>query len=254
MPSLILPFSLQYTQLILSSIKFLQIFLNSKHCLLMESSEPLSVESFSYRWLVNLKPAHESFDGSSVRTSLDASDEASFIEMDPRMPPSRRFSPNRGNSASQDFKFDFPGVSPSSPALVHADELFCDGYVLPLFLDPSKMKAYETSNSTPSRPGSLKLMSSKSCSPPSSKTRCGKLSKRMFGKYMDFLRPLYRIFRAGRSSFRAEYGDARGPGMRNWVYPEEASSPTISEDCRRSFDSESSIYEAVLHCKRSFGG
>ncbi|KAI3425425.1 uncharacterized protein J3R85_010356 [Psidium guajava] len=223
----------------------------------MESSDPLSVESFSYRWLVNSKPAHENFDG-SARTSLDASDEAYFIEMDPRMPPSRRFSRNRGNSASQDFRFDFPGVSPSSPALVHADELFSDGYVLPLFLDPSRMKAYEMSNSTPPRPGSLKLvMSSKSCSPPS-KIRCGKLSKRMFQKYMDFLRPLYRIFRAGRSSFRAEFGDARASGMRNWVYPEEASSPRISKaysanDGRKSFDSESSIYEAVLHCKRSFG-
>ncbi|KAL3714236.1 hypothetical protein ACJRO7_006212 [Eucalyptus globulus] len=225
----------------------------------MESSEPLSVESFSYRWLVNLKPARESFDGSSVRTSLDVSDEASFIEMDPRMPPSRRFSQNRGNSASQDFKFDFPGV-PSSPALVHADELFSDGYMLPLFLEHSKMKAYEPSNSTPTQPGSLKLImsSSTSCSPPSSKTRCRKLSKRMFHKYMDFLRPLYRIFRAGRSSFRAEFGDKKGPGIRNWVYPEEASSPRISEACsandlRRSFDSESSIYEAVLHCKKSFG-
>ncbi|KAJ6764871.1 KINASE REGULATOR-LIKE PROTEIN putative-RELATED [Salix koriyanagi] len=111
----------------------------------MEASQPISIESFSYSWLVNLKPSLESLDN-SFRASLDASDEASFIEMDPRMPPSKRFFIN-----SQDFKFDFP-ISQSPLTLVHADELFSNGYVMPLFIDPLKMEAYDVSDSTSALP------------------------------------------------------------------------------------------------------
>ncbi|KAE8678274.1 G-type lectin S-receptor serine/threonine-protein kinase [Hibiscus syriacus] len=69
----------------------------------MEASQQLSIESFSYSWLVNLKPSSDGLDV-SLRASLDACDEASsFIEMDPRMPPSNRFFRH-----SQDFMFDFP--------------------------------------------------------------------------------------------------------------------------------------------------
>ena len=113
----------------------------------METSQPLSIESFSYSWLVNLKPSLDSLD-SSLRASLDACDEASFIEMDPRMPPSRRFFRN-----SQDFKFDFP-ISQTPLTLVHADELFFNGYVMPFFVNPLKMEPYEVSDSTSTLPTS----------------------------------------------------------------------------------------------------
>ena len=109
----------------------------------METSHPLSIESFSYSWLVNLKPSLESLDG-SLRTSLDASDEtSSFIEMDPRMTPSKRFFRN-----SQDFKFDFP-ISQSPRTLVDADELFSNGYLMPLFVESLKMEAFEASDVIP---------------------------------------------------------------------------------------------------------
>jgi hypothetical protein len=221
----------------------------------METSQPLSIESFSYSWLVNLQPSLESLD-SSFRASLDASDEASFIEMDPRMPPSKRFFRN-----SQEFKFDFP-VSQSPLTLVHADELFSNGYVMPLFVDPLTIEPYEVSDSTAALPTSShppKTVVS-ACKPRrcSSLRRCRTVSKQIIQKYLDFLRPFYRRFRGHRSSSRAENIDSKVQVMKSWEYSAETS-PRISvansvDDCwRRSCDSESSIYEAVLHCKRSNG-
>ncbi|KAJ6340531.1 hypothetical protein OIU77_008320 [Salix suchowensis] len=194
----------------------------------METSQSLSIESFSYSWLVNLKPSLESLD-SSLRASIDAPDEAFFIEMDPRMPPSKRFFGN-----SQDFKFDFP-ISQSPLTLVHADELFSNGYVMPLFFDPLRIEAYEVSDSIPS-PSHLFPRT----------------------KNHGFSLPFFRRIRGHRSSSRAESIDSKVQAMKSWVCSAETS-PRISvansaDDCwRRSCDSDSSIYEAVLHCKRSNG-
>ncbi|XP_062120293.1 probable membrane-associated kinase regulator 6 [Humulus lupulus] len=227
----------------------------------METShQSLSIESFSYSWLVNLKvPSLESLDN-SLRTSLDASDEAnSFIEMDPRMPPSKRFFRN-----SQDFKFDFP-TSPSPLTFVHADELISNGYLMPLFLDPLKMEVYEASSSNESMSIINSLHSPKPGVPAdnsdaSSLRRCRRLlSRRIIQKYLNFLRPLYRRIRGHNkaSAKAAVHVDKRG---KNRVYSSETASPRISvaysadNDCwRKSCDSDSSIYEAVLHCKRSIG-
>ncbi|XP_057995125.1 probable membrane-associated kinase regulator 6 isoform X1 [Hevea brasiliensis] len=219
----------------------------------METSQPLSIESFSYRWLVNLKPSLESLDN-SLRASLDASDEASFIEMDPKMPPSKRFFRN-----SQDFKFDFP-ISQSPLTVVHADELFCNGYLKPLFVDPLKVDTYEVSDSNSAIPSSShtpKAVVSVRKTRSSSLRRCRTLSKQIFQKYFEFLRPLYRRIRGHRSSSRAESMDTNVQVVKSWLYSAETS-PRISvaysvDDWRRSCDSESSIYEAVLHCKRSIG-
>ncbi|KAL5540305.1 hypothetical protein UlMin_024421 [Ulmus minor] len=221
----------------------------------METSQPLSIESFSYSWLVNLKPSLESLDN-SLRTSLDASDEASFIEMDPRMPPSKRFFRN-----SQDFKFDFP-TSPSAFGLVHADELISNGYLMPLFLDPLKMEAFEASSSTQNLP--ISSHSTKPVVPTrnsdcSSLRRCRRLSKRIIHKYLSFFRPLYRRIRGhpNKESSKAAGHEKRVQVVKNRVYHSETTSPRISvaysadDYWRKSCDSDSSIYEAVLHCKRS---
>ncbi|KAF5732399.1 hypothetical protein HS088_TW18G01094 [Tripterygium wilfordii] len=218
----------------------------------METSSPLSVESFSYSWLVNLKPSLESLDN-SLSASFDASDEASFIEMDPRMPPSKRFL--IGNSL--DLKFDFPTSSQSPLTLVDADEIFCNGYVMPLFVkqlnidDISTHEASDDSSTTPKMPEEKSAIQSSKlrCS---SLRRCRRLSKQIFRKYLDFVRLLCRKIRGRRSSSKPENVDKRV--KKNWVYSAETS-PRISvsysaDDWRRSCDSDSSIYEAVLHCKR----
>ncbi|KAJ7969857.1 putative Membrane-associated kinase regulator-like protein [Quillaja saponaria] len=215
----------------------------------METTQPISIESFSYSWLVNIKPSLESLDN-SLSAALDASDEASFIEMDPRMPPSKRFFKN-----SMDFKFDFP----NSQSLVHADELFSDGYLLPFFVDSMKMEAYQAADFIPSsQPSSSHAQKDvlPTCPSKCASLRKGKgLSKRLFHKYLYFLRPWYRRLRGQKSNSRAENVAKRVRAVKDWDYMSEAS-PRISvaysaENWRRSCDSESSIYEAVLHCKRS---
>ncbi|KAK8513229.1 hypothetical protein V6N13_032478 [Hibiscus sabdariffa] len=213
----------------------------------MEESEPLSIESFSYSWLVNLKPCLDGVDDSQ-RASLDACDEASFIEMDPRMPPSKRFFRH-----SQDFKFDFP-ISQAPLALLDADELFANGYVMPLFVNPLKMEAYQLSDSVPTMP-----IATSSQGPPSktdrpSLTRCRRLSKTILLKYLGFLRPLYGRIRGRRSSGGAETViQTRKKGE----YPAEVSPRTSvaysADEWRNSCDSQSSIYEAIMHCKKSIG-
>ncbi|XP_015878307.3 probable membrane-associated kinase regulator 6 [Ziziphus jujuba] len=228
----------------------------------METSQPLSIESFSYSWLVNLKPSLESLEN-SLRTSLDASDEASsFIEMDPRMPPSKRFF-----RSSQDFKFDFP-VSQSPLTLVHADELISNGYLMPLFVEPLKInEAFESSsNSNQNLPISLHSpkhsVSGANHSDCTNSMRRGRrlLSRRIIQKYFNFLRPLYRRIRGQRaSSNKADKRIHHHQAVKNSrVYSSETTSPRISvaysaDDWRKSCDSDSSIYEAVLHCKRSIG-
>ncbi|XP_052183854.1 probable membrane-associated kinase regulator 6 isoform X1 [Diospyros lotus] len=219
----------------------------------METSQPLSIESFSYSWLVNLKPSFESADD-SLRASLDASDEASFIEMDPKLPASKRFF--RG---SHDFNFDFP-VSESPLTLVHADELISNGFLMPLFIKPLKIEAYAAPDSSPTTPVSSSattnahLASKIRCS---SLRRCRRLSKQVFQKYLEFIRPLCQKLRGRRSGSRTDDAGTRMQEVNNWIYS-PAISPRTSvgysvDYWRRSCDSESSIYEAVLHCKRSIG-
>lgn len=219
----------------------------------MDSAQPLTTESFSYS-LVNFKPAQEDLD-SSLRASLELLDEASFIEMDPRLPPSKRF---HQKSNSYDFKFDFPASS-VPPTHAHADELFSGGYVLPIFANPVKIKSYEAkfdsvcTLSSPSHPPKFCTPENKIHSP--SLRRCGRLSKRVLNKYFQLFRPLCQVIRRCKLSSKRESSRTQ-TGM-NCIYPTD-SSPRISsaysvDNWRRSCDSDSSIYEAVLHCKRSIG-
>ncbi|KAL7003529.1 hypothetical protein U1Q18_004683 [Sarracenia purpurea var. burkii] len=218
----------------------------------METSQTLSIESFSYSWLVNLKPSFDSLDD-SFRASIDASDEASFIEMDPKLPESERFF--RG---SHDFNFDFP-KSQSPLTLVHADELISNGFLIPLFVKSSKRESFNTSTSNPIQP--IYSNAQKNVHPASnfrcsSLKRCRTLSRRMFQKYLEFIRPLRQKLRRQRSGSRAEAADNRTHEVSNWNYSPVATSPRTSVaysvgNWRMSCDSECSIYEAVLHCKRS---
>ncbi|KAK6936754.1 hypothetical protein RJ641_033784 [Dillenia turbinata] len=216
----------------------------------METSHPLSIESFSYSWLINLKPSFENLDD-SFRTSLDASDEASFIEMDPRKPPSKRFLRD-----VQDFRFDFP-ASDSPVAIVHADEIFSNGLLMPLFVDPMKMKAYDASDSFSTVPSSSPfpetLLDTSKIRCPSLR-RWRKLYKRILHKYLKCATPFCRRLQGCGLSSKTSNDGSRRQIVKNWVCSRESSPRTSvasAGDWRMSCDSESSIYEAVLHCKRS---
>ncbi|CAI8593920.1 unnamed protein product [Vicia faba] len=220
----------------------------------MEATHPLSIESFSYSCLVNLKPSlDQSLDSSSsFRISVDTSDElgSSFIEMDPRMPSSRRFFIN-----SQDLKFDFPISQQSSlTILVDADQLFSNGYLMPFGNDSSNLNSTIPSSSISHDP--KKEIPIENSRTPSLK-RCGTLSRRLFQKYLNILKSLCRILRGQKSGSKHENGVKRTQSMKNIRGNYCESSPRISvtystDDWRMSCDSDSSIYEAVLHCKRSF--
>lgn len=192
-----------------------------------------SIESFSYSWLANLKPS--SLEESSLIPSDH--DEASFIEMDPRLPPSKRFI-----RVSSDFGFNFP-VSDSPLGLVHADELISNGFLVPLFVKEMKMERFDDCISMPTASTSqiMTVHSTRSVHSASLR-RCHGLSKRFFHKYLKFLlRPLF--YRRRRSN---QFESAATSPRTSLAY-------SADDNWRRSSDSESSIYEAVLHCKRTQG-
>ncbi|KAH0937805.1 hypothetical protein HID58_005266 [Brassica napus] len=220
------------------------------------SSMPVvPVDSFSYSWVVNSPSLEDSIDDYH-QTYEDSS--SSFIEMDPRLPPSRRFFINKSHESS--FKFDnFVSFSDEDHSLVHADELFRDGYVMP-YLSKATSAAteeeYEPLDKKTEKKMETRDIKSKS---PSS---CRKL-RRVSKWVLLFLTPLCKRLRRCRTS-RSSGGigiDSRirvTTLSRSRVHSDEmTSSPRISvaDDYywRRSCDSESSIYEAVLHCKKSFG-
>ncbi|RHN81734.1 hypothetical protein MtrunA17_Chr1g0202361 [Medicago truncatula] len=239
-----------YTYLLSPSFVLSNLKIFPKRAATMEISQPLSIESFSYSWLVNLKPSLESLD-SSFRSTLDAYDETSFIEMDPRMPPSKRFFMNSHDSN----KFDFP-TSQSPLTLVHADELFSDGYLMPFVVESLKMEEYEALDSNNTSPNSSSHAPKGVVPRCHSLKRCRTLSRRIFLKYLNFLRPLYRKLRGHKSGSNIPTVFKRGEASMNRRYHNSESSPRISgafsaDGWRKSCDSESSIHEAVLHCKRS---
>ncbi|KAL1552797.1 putative membrane-associated kinase regulator 6 [Salvia divinorum] len=213
----------------------------------MEASlQTPSIESFSYSWLANLKPS--SFEDSLIASDHDEG--ASFIEMDPRLPPSKRFI-----RVSSDFGFDFP-VSDSPLGLVHADELISNGFLVPLFVKDVKMVRFDDEGCyMPTTTASTSEITVHSTTRVryTSLRRCHRLSKRFFQKYVKFLLGplLYRKRRDSSSSIGIS-------SNRNWELS-AATSPRTSlaysadDNWRRSCDSESSIYEAVLHCKRTQG-
>ncbi|KVI04669.1 hypothetical protein Ccrd_017012 [Cynara cardunculus var. scolymus] len=248
----------------------------------MEVSESLSIESFSYSWLVNLKPSFESPKG-SFRFSFD---ESNFIEMDPKLSASKRFL-----VFHQDFDFDLPTLQPS----VHADELISNGFLVPLFLKPLDVG----SNSTPASPVSSSAVQENVCSYRRSRSlsfrRYKRLPKRVVQKYLNLVRLIWLRMRRGRCDSsdlqRTKNWEFSGTGKTTFSsesYPVDnwrrscdsettkiwgfagPSSPRTNEayssdnwpqscevyaadNWRRSCDSENSIYEAVLHCKKTIG-
>ncbi|KAL1206718.1 putative membrane-associated kinase regulator 6 [Cardamine amara subsp. amara] len=233
-----------------------------------EASMPLvPIDSFSYSWLVNFPSLEASIDDHhQTYEDYYSSSSSSFIEMDPRLPPSRRFFIKTSHESS--FKFDnFVSFSDEDHSLVHADELFRDGYVVPYQIKgTSATKDHEEEESEPldkTTTGKIETRGVKSMSSPSSCRKLRRVSKWVLLKYLDFLTPLCRRLKRCRSvGTTGSIGsmDSRirvTTASRSRVYSDEtSSSPRISvaDDYywRRSCDSESSIYEAVLHCKKSF--
>ncbi|KAG1367727.1 putative membrane-associated kinase regulator 6 [Cocos nucifera] len=240
--------------------------------------QELTIDSFSYNWLRNIKPSIDSLDD-GLRFSLDFQDAGSFIEMDPKLISMR------WTADSIDFDFTLP--SSQSPVLAHADHIFSNGLLLPLdhLINPpiNGLAAYSSMNAglirslsidssksnrfgsrylytVPSSPISLNsssLFSPVQVAPTSSCLSsggsnsklhflggCTKSSKKFFQRYLSFLMPLYKKFKGLKSIGRV------ASSTRSCM------ETTKSFECRhgrRTFDmgTENVIDDAILHCKNS---
>lgn len=202
----------------------------------MESTKPLAIDSFSYSWLSN------------VRTSFDDLDEPlrpSFVE---------------GESypeKSQNFNFNV-SVSQLSPTLLHADELFADGIIKPFFAGKSGDQNFQASSSLKTCPTqSLYSFARKSIFPAIrihwlAPARWRKSSVQALRRCITYLRPSCFKPGCGRKSTEAHV-DRRFQELGSWncsPQPSQPQSPPSAYVTGDWSDTESSIYEAILHCKR----
>ncbi|KAE8660489.1 Detected protein of unknown function [Hibiscus syriacus] len=184
----------------------------------METPQSLAIESFSYSWLSqDVLP----------RTSTDIRE--------------------LGYVTDQNFKFD--GTTPA--VFIHADELFTNGFIRPVYVDPLKRERCDAFDSIQTMPPS---------SPFSSKTEtrvrcsflrwCGKSTRRMLRYLYGNLRPLVGFLR---KNSRVDDLDRRTQRVRSSPRASPHQSTTASSAGESMCHLENSIYEAVLHCKRSVG-
>lgn len=218
----------------------------------MDTTEQVSNDSFSLNWLSNIKHSLD-FLEESLRRSFDGLDGSSFIEMDPDF-----FSLRWTNST--DFDFSLPSCDAS--LVVHADQIFFSGHLLPLHPANtlktkedciSQTNTWDNSASTNSSPRSLNssdFISMRSCQNKQNLPLFRESAKspvQMLRKYLYFLIPLYKMIRNLKkmsSKMPRGFDDLTG------------SPPRTSIERRRGnrvFDvaSDSSIQDAVLHCKKS---
>ncbi|XP_057448255.1 probable membrane-associated kinase regulator 6 isoform X1 [Lotus japonicus] len=192
------------------------------------SSVPLASDSFSYSWLSNNK--------SPVDYCLDE--------------------PLRNSVSSECQNFNFDSSVTQSHVLVHADEIFCDGLLKPIFVDPSKLESYcDTPDFTQTKLISSNF-SSRTVSSRTMRIHHGiltRLRKSTWGALVEIFRYVNQLRQKVRSSRKSTRVDDIGKTdwqVKSLCSPQRESPKAIIGDLH---DHENSIYEAVLHCKRSIG-
>ncbi|KAF1001821.1 putative membrane-associated kinase regulator 6 [Apium graveolens] len=227
------------------------------------SSQSLATESFSYSWLVNQTPQFDGLEEYLTSTSSPR-DSTDF---------------NFGTSISRSASFN----------IVHADEIFSNGHIMPIYLDRTKIHV-ESLNAPSALPNSIPISSASFvCDREDEVVNLyyflkiwRKSSKRIIRRCLRMLRPLCYKVGCSRKSIRVDDIDRKKWEIRSLENHENSlqleASPRqtmskLNEYMRLkkskswsnlgqesvptspyypSFDTESSIYEAVLHCKRSF--
>ncbi|XP_042021216.1 probable membrane-associated kinase regulator 6 [Salvia splendens] len=205
----------------------------------MENSKPLATESFSYSWLVDRQ-----------QHSLDVLTEIT--------------TPQKPCEKDQNFNFDV-SLTTFHASLVHADEIFADGQLMPVYA-LEKTPDYVPPSPLPSCQfdhGGKK----QSCLV----EKWRRTSKRILHKCFGFIRPLYKSSRNNsrvddlerkvceverwtnslQASPRPSY-DSALMKARSWVASPQASPRLIPSRASSAWcGDESSIREAILYCKRS---
>ncbi|RDX80700.1 putative membrane-associated kinase regulator 6, partial [Mucuna pruriens] len=215
---------------------------NLPNKLQMETSLPLATDSFSYSWLPNCKnlvndlkePLRESTYNSCEGTT-------NFPLME----------------EWKNFNFDV-SITQSPAALAHADELFSNGLIKPLFVDPSK---FESCNTTPDSTQSKPIISSASSrivSPRTVQIHHGFLTRwktstcRTLRNLSRYVNQLCHKVGSSRKSTRVDDIDKEEWLVNSWRSSQKASPKSNTVNPTGAVhDHENSIYEAVLHCKRS---
>ncbi|KAL0426064.1 UNVERIFIED_CONTAM: putative membrane-associated kinase regulator 6 [Sesamum radiatum] len=170
----------------------------------MENSQPLATESFSYSWLSDRTP--HSSDGVLNNLRLE------FLE----------------NCCENDPNFNFDvHFTPSPTPLVHADEIFSDGHIMPLYVDRSNVvRALRTSTSVPPSPVSSCYLESPFLANKNQYCLLGrwrKSSKRIFRKCFGFVKPLCQSIGRPRKSSRVDDLERKVCEIQSWSNSLEAS-------------------------------
>lgn len=228
----------------------------------MEPSRPLAVESFSESWLSDAArfSFFSGFDEKSFGRSPKSTSYATTIG-------TRKTLANRFNEESHNFDFGInPAASECQPYLVHADELFSDGLIRPIFGNPlaTQVSNYtRASNISPSL--HVSSISLKNGNPNIQISCCWYLgrwrklvSKRILKKIFGYLLVVPFCHKIGGSRKSVKVDDI---GLRTMEVRSMNNSPQTSPHRSRVrvysavdwYDSESSINDAILHCKKSIG-
>lgn len=223
----------------------------------MENCKPLATESFSYSWLIDKKPTLLEYNSNDKEQSF--------------------------------FNFDIPTTSSSSTKLVHADEIFSNGQIMPVYNnDTSKVMVETFRNSSvssiPSSPVSSLYRPSRNNPFLANKNhyyllgRWRNSSKKILHKCYGFVkaigssrksnrvgdldRKVFELQSLSNSPRRSsvysavEWCDVKRIGGLEKANSWRATSPNVSPSRSSNVccDAQNSIHEAILYCKRSIGG
>lgn len=218
----------------------------------MEPSLPLASESFSYSWLSNcksptkgLEEPHREFVYCSYE---DTSEEFNFSVK------------NSDDFLAECQNFNFGFSVPHSPlVLVHADEIFSDGLLRPRFIDPSKVDFCNTPD--PSQTKLSSSFSSRSFSPRTMEihhgllTRWRKSTRKSLVDFFRYVNQLRQKVGRSRKSLKVDDIDKTDWQVKCLSSSQKGSPKPLTTHLPIGdlHDHENSIYEAVLHCKRSIG-
>ncbi|KZV21866.1 putative membrane-associated kinase regulator 6 [Dorcoceras hygrometricum] len=196
----------------------------------MENCESLTAtESFSYSWLIDRKPS---------------SGDEFLSNFTPRMV-----------EGEENFNFDVP-VTDFAVSLAHADEIFSDGHIMPLFVDRSKTETFKkTSFSTPPSP-----VSSSKGAPFVVHDRSQyyymmgkwrKSSKRILQKCFGFMKPLRKTRKSSRvDDLERKVSEIQGRGDSLETSPRPSSASSVVEwDHLKIFGKKVDVYYGLKRVK-----
>ncbi|BAT74534.1 hypothetical protein VIGAN_01222200 [Vigna angularis var. angularis] len=206
-------------------------------CLQMETSLPLATDSFSYGWLSNCKPFANDLQ-ELLRESSSTCNSPLMEEW-------------------QSFNFDI-SFTHSPAVLAHADELFSNGLIKPLFVGPSKLDSCKTTQDSTLQSQPVSSFSSRIVSPRTLQIHHGFLTRwktstcRTLRNLSRYVNQLCQRVASSRKNTKVDDFDKEDWLVNSWSSSHQASPKSSSiSPIGALHDHENSIYEAVLHCKRS---